>query len=78
MVIFLKKIFNLYFEGFKGMKLGRVLWGIILLKLILFFGILKFFVFDENLKNLYPSDEDKSSFVLENLTKDYHNGSSKR
>lgn len=78
MVIFLKKIFNLYFEGFKDMKLGRVLWGIILLKLILFFGILKFFVFDENLKNLYPSDEDKSSFVLENLTKDYHNGSSKR
>lgn len=77
MMIFIQKIFNLYYEGFKNMKLGKVLWGIILLKVILFFGILKFFVFDENLKTLYPDNKAKSAFVLENLTKENY-GSSKR
>lgn len=76
-MIFIQKVFNLYYEGFKNMKLGKVLWGIILLKVILFFGILKFFVFDENLKTLYPDNKAKSSFVLENLTKENY-GSLKR
>lgn len=76
-MIFIQKVFNLYYEGFKNMKLGKVLWSIILLKIILFFGILKFFVFDENLKTLYPDNKAKSTFVLENLTKENY-GSSKR
>lgn len=76
-MIFIQKVFNLYYEGFKNMKLGKILWSIILLKVILFFGILKFFVFDENLKTLYPDNKAKSTFVLENLTKENY-GSNKR
>lgn len=76
-MIILQKIFNLYYEGFKNMKLGKVLWKIILLKIIVFYGILKFFIFEDNLKTLYPKAEQKSTFVLENLTKENY-GSSKR
>ena len=53
-----QKIFTLYYDGFRNMKLGKVLWGIIFIKIILFFGVLKFFIFDKNLKNLYPNDQD--------------------
>ena len=72
-----QKIFTLYYDGFRNMKLCKVLWGIIFIKIILFFGVLKFFIFDKNLKNLYPNDQDKSTFVLQNLTKENH-GSLKR
>ena len=72
-----QKIFTLYYDGFRNMKLGKVLWGIIFINIILFFGVLKFFIFDKNLKNLYPNDQDKSTFVLQNLTKENH-GSLKR
>lgn len=72
-----QKVFNLYYEGFKNMRLGKTLWKIIILKLIILYGVLKFFVFDENFKALYPTQEQRSEFVLKNLTKEA-NGSIKR
>lgn len=72
-----QRVFNLYYEGFKNMRLGKTLWKIIILKLIILYGVLKFFVFDENLKALYPTQEQRSEFVLKNLTKEA-NGSIKR
>ncbi|RDU72107.1 DUF4492 domain-containing protein [Helicobacter brantae] len=74
---FFQKIFNLYYEGFRNMQLGKTLWKIIILKLIVLYGVLKLFVFDENFKTLYPHKEQRSEFVLKNLTKEA-NGSIKR
>lgn len=45
----LRKIVLFYLEGFRGMTLGRVLWAIILAKLILLFGVLKLFFFRDPL-----------------------------
>ena len=67
---FIKKFFRLYYDGFKSMKIGKTLWTVIAIKVILLYGVLKFFVFDENLKSLYPKEEEKIHFVLDNLTKD--------
>lgn len=39
------KIFNFYANGFRQMTVGRTLWLIILLKLIIMFAILKYFYF---------------------------------
>jgi len=46
----LYRIFHLYYDGFRNMKLGRTLWLIIIIKLIIIFGILKLFFFPNFLK----------------------------
>ncbi|PAF49158.1 DUF4492 domain-containing protein [Helicobacter sp. 12S02232-10] len=66
---FFKRVFLFYIEGFKKMETGKTLWKIIIIKLIIMFGILKIFLFDKNIDNTFNTNEQKSSFVLENLTK---------
>ena len=63
----LKNITSFYVDGFRNMTLGRVLWAVIAIKLIIMFGVLKVFVYDTSLATLGTS-EAKSQFVLENLT----------
>ncbi len=41
----LLNVWNFYLEGFKSMKLGKVLWTIILIKLFVMFCILRPFFF---------------------------------
>lgn len=67
---YLIKILRLYIDGFKNMRLGRKLWAIIIVKLIIMFGVLKLFLFDENLNSKFKTNDEKANFVLENLTKD--------
>ena len=47
---FFSKVFNLYYEGFLGMRLGRTLWLIIAIKLFIMFAVLKVFFFPDYLK----------------------------
>lgn len=68
MTKFLKNITSLYVDGFRNMTLGRVLWAVIAIKLIIMFGVLKVFVYDTSLSHLGTS-EAKSQFVLGNLTR---------
>jgi hypothetical protein len=48
---FLYRAFDLYYEGFRSMKLGRTLWAVILIKLFIIFVILKLFFFPDFIKN---------------------------
>ncbi|HBK6300232.1 TPA: DUF4492 domain-containing protein [Campylobacter jejuni] len=64
----ISQIFNFYKEGFKNLTLGKTLWKIIFIKLFVMFVILKLFVFDVNFNSIFKSDEEKSTFVLKNLT----------
>jgi len=63
------RIFLFYYEGFKGMTVGKKLWAIILLKLFIMFVILKLFFFKNFLNNKFESDEKKADYVIEQLTK---------
>ena len=47
---FFYKVFDLYYDGFKHMTLGRTLWTIILVKLFIIFVILKLFFFPNFIK----------------------------
>lgn len=47
---FLYRVFDLYYDGFRHMTLGRTLWAIILIKLFIIFAILKVFFFPNFLK----------------------------
>ena len=42
---FLHRAFDLYYDGFRSMRLGKTLWAIILIKLFIIFAILKVFFF---------------------------------
>lgn len=61
----LKKIYAFYAEGFRDMKLGKVLWLIILVKLFVMFFILKLFFFPDFLGGL--AEEEKEAYVSTEL-----------
>ncbi len=42
---FLYKAFNLYYEGFKNMTIGKTLWTVILIKLFIMFVVVKLLFF---------------------------------
>lgn len=44
---FFSKVFHLYYDGFRAMTLGRTLWLIIAVKLIIIFAVLKVFFFHD-------------------------------
>ena len=68
---FVYRVFDLYYDGFRRMKLGKSLWAIILIKLFIMFAILKFFFFPNFLKEKAPkgNEGDYVSKELINRTK---------
>lgn len=60
------KIYRFYLDGFKGMKLGKTLWLIILVKLFIMFFILKIFFFPRVL-NQYEGRNAKGEHVSSEL-----------
>jgi len=65
----IKKVFNFYYEGFRSMTVGKRLWIIILIKLFIIFAIFKLFFFPDFLKTNFKTDQQRSNYVLEQLTK---------
>jgi len=54
---FLYRVYDLYVDGFRHMRLGKTLWAIILIKLFIIFVILKIFFFPNFLKQHAEGDE---------------------
>ena len=44
------RTFDLYYDGFRHMRLGKTLWTVILIKLFIIFVVLKIFFFPNFLK----------------------------
>ena len=63
---FLHMVFDLYYDGFRSMRLGRTLWAIILIKLFIIFVVLKIFFFPNFLKQNAKGDE--AGYVATELT----------
>lgn len=47
---FIYRAFDLYYDGFKHMTVGKTLWAVILIKLFIIFAILKVFFFPDFIK----------------------------
>lgn len=67
---FLYRAFDLYYDGFRNMRLGKTLWAIILIKLFIMFAILKVFFFPNFLKEHANGDE--AGFVANELVERAH------
>jgi hypothetical protein len=61
----------MYVNGFKNLTWGKALWIIILIKLFIMFAILKPFFFPNILNERFDTEEEKSEYILNELTKDY-------
>lgn len=66
----LTAIIEFYGEGFRNMRLGRRLWLLIALKLLVLFGIMKLFFFPDVLQRDFDSDARRSAHVLNHLIKE--------
>jgi uncharacterized membrane protein len=64
----LKRIFLFYYEGFKGMTVGKTLWVIILIKLAIMFLVLKLFFFPNFLKTNFENEDERVNHVIRELT----------
>ena len=62
----LHKVFYLYYDGFRSMRLGRTLWAIILLKLVIIFLVLKLFFFPNYLKQ-HAAEGEEDNFVANEM-----------
>lgn len=66
----MKKFFLMYVDGFKHLStLGKTLWIIIFIKLFIMFFVLKLFFFPNVLKRDFKTNDERSNFIIEQLTK---------
>lgn len=63
-----RKIVDFYVDGFKNMTVGKKLWAIIFIKVIILFLVFKLFFFPDLLKENYDNDDDRARAVAEQLT----------
>jgi len=63
---FFYRAFDLYYEGFRNMTLGKTLWAVILIKLFIIFVILKIFFFPSYLGE-HAENGDEASYVANEL-----------
>lgn len=64
----LYRIFDLYYDGFRHMRLGKTLWAVILIKLFIIFAILKVFFFPNFIKQ-HAEKGQEAEFVATQILK---------
>jgi len=62
------RIFSFYLEGFRSMTVGRTLWKVIIIKLIIMFGVIKLLFFPDFLQSNFSSDQQRADFVFSQIT----------
>ena len=65
---FFRNIYLFYYHGFRNMTVGKKLWTIIIVKLIILFLVMKLFFFPDFLKTNFKTDKERSNHVIEQLT----------
>ena len=63
-----QRVWDLYYDGFRNMTVGKSLWALIIIKLFIMFVILKLFFFPNLLKENYDTDEERAEAVRTELT----------
>lgn len=58
-----RNVFRFYADGFRSMTIGKKLWAIIIIKLIVIFAVLKIFFFPDILSSNYDNDADRANAV---------------
>lgn len=67
---FWHRAWHLYYDGFRSMTLGKTLWTVLLIKLFVIFGVLKFFFPDHIKQNAKEGHE--AEYVASEVFSDRH------
>ena len=67
------QIIDFYVQGFRSITLGRTLWAIIIIKLIIMLAVLKLFFFRDYLKENAVSKEEYPEFVFKSINNNTSN-----
>ncbi len=73
MKTFMALIYGMYRDGFRDMTLGRTLWIVIAVKLVIIFLVVRLLFFPDRLAEDYDSDGQRSQAVRNALVKDTDN-----
>lgn len=65
-----RRIWDLYYDGFRSMTVGKTLWIIIALKVFIFFVVMKFLFFPNILQRDFDTDEERAAHVRQELLKE--------
>lgn len=64
----IRSVVDFYVDGFKSMTVGKKLWAIIFIKVIILFFVFKLFFFPNLLQENYDNDDDRARAVATELT----------
>ncbi|HHH37110.1 MAG TPA: DUF4492 domain-containing protein [Epsilonproteobacteria bacterium] len=64
------KVTRFYRDGFAQMRVGKRLWLLIGIKLLILFGVMKLFFFPDFLEENFNSDSARSAYLIEHLKKE--------
>lgn len=62
------RIYRFYVDGFRQMTLGKTLWKIIIIKLVIMFGVLKLFFFPDFLATNFTTDKERADHVIDQIS----------
>ncbi len=65
----LKSVYSFYRDGLQSMGLGKTLWKIIAVKLLIIFLVFKFFFFPDVLKKEFKTEGQRADHVAAALTR---------
>lgn len=63
----LRNIIDFYHQGFRAMRLGRTLWSLLLVKLLVL-AVLSWIFLPNQLNTTFANDRQRAAHVLEQLT----------
>ena len=62
-----RKVVQFYVDGFRAMTVGRSLWALIIIKLVILFFVFKLFFFRDELATRYDTDRQRADAVRHEL-----------
>lgn len=62
-----RKVVRFYVDGFRAMTVGRSLWALIIIKIIVLFFVFKLFFFRDVLATRYDTDAERADAVRHEL-----------
>ncbi|MCM1402037.1 MAG: DUF4492 domain-containing protein [Bacteroides sp.] len=62
------RVWRFYADGFRQMTVGRYLWALIIVKLVILFFVFKLFFFPDRLARDYDTDAERAQAVRHSLT----------
>lgn len=62
-----RRVIFFYVQGFREMTVGRSLWALIIVKLVILFAVFKIFFFPDHLKSDYDTDVKRAEAVRSEL-----------